>query len=116
HVQRARRVGEHHEDVELGLAPVFGDAKEPGLLPGVTPLRLDCLRIVDGSDSPGHVRKGLVEPTRFELVTYCMPCSRAPSCATAPLVLSRASSLSGEFATLRQAPVTPPSIHKSVVV
>src|SRR6266566_2249263 len=54
------------------------------LLPGIAPLWLDRLRIVNGGDSPGHISEGVVEPTRFELVTYCMPCNRAPSCATAP--------------------------------
>src|SRR5437870_4562362 len=84
HVQRPRGIGEHDEVVELWLGRILRDAKEARLLPGIAPLRLDRLRIVDGGDSPGHISEGVVEPTRFELVTYCMPCNRAPSCATAP--------------------------------
>ena len=57
HVQRPGGVGEHHEVVELRLAPVVRHSKQAGLLPGVAPLGLDCLRIVDGCDSPGHGTK-----------------------------------------------------------
>ena len=47
HVQVARRIREHLEHVLLGLAVVGVDGKEVGVLPGLHPLGLNGLRVVD---------------------------------------------------------------------
>ena len=54
HVERPRRIGEHHHVEELGAAAVLGHAENPGPLPGGPPLGLDQLRIVDGCNGFGH--------------------------------------------------------------
>ena len=47
HVQVARRIREHLEHVLLGLTVVGVDGKEVGVLPGLHPLGLNGLRVVD---------------------------------------------------------------------
>ena len=47
HVQIARRIREHLEHVLLGLAVVGVNGKEVGILPGLHPLGLNGLRVVD---------------------------------------------------------------------